>query len=1529
LGENVTYSWTMQQGLYVPLSSYQGFGAFPLSDPTLPTLSRLVTGPAMTYENLGPVLDAATFRQNAQYILLQTLQRTATQDRHPGFGSAQFAPRQESLSSNPLNGFVQDEGRSVELGGRDLLHLGFETAPFQNGSESILWGVEWLTSFPEYNLVETNQAGSSVVVREVTCQRCTATNVITNPQRQCFCEECGVKLPKPSSEQVSIEKNNLGVAFVDIQGINEQAMVGTWAPQYRTLVKRVKQIAFEQAVTVKYLNGGKLMLVSGLGSEADDAKTNLLRLMQVLEEINAYISQSNPHIVLTTSIDVGAGYHDENDLFGVPLNKAQRQLQSTLRNDGFQRNSSHRIVVTQEVRDVLSVYYGTSTFLKDQAYKGFVDQAFTVYQVGLSKIKLYLPELSYAEKNNVNPVCRKDHSDLSDKYCQNCGSAFQDPTAPDLGVFQNRVVLAVDMSGFTKMFAALGPRGVAKQVGIFMREIEYELAKEGGHFEDIIHRAGDELAVSIEYIQFGKMLRATIRAFNRITRRYPDIKIKAAFARSDLMEYSDGMKIGDIRAAQSAQDTAGVHGIVIHSSLMSEIPEAILTELPEDSATTSGEQNILAVGIRSGLSFLTSEGFMPTQREIDAVRLAEIFHLNVVGREKLALVSYVGSADTGKAMGLAGFLNKINFTQYNVMHGAAFRFQKDPIRNALLHRVASYEDDKLTEEALDAFLAALGFFEESFEHSFEQPEKVVKDLLARYLGLSLDQECEETSRLRNTKQLFVETTRRIVAHVIGRLASEKPLVLIMFNMGLVSRDPEARQLISDVVSYNKDKPIFLMGLEDRDLTASEKQIAPDMYWKDLLKAEELPYNALLEAEPLDREAVIQAILYIYNEEVNPMLDADSRASMTIHLGAEGIHSDVVDYYYRQSHGNVQVMRALLHDHARKELLQENSAGQLAFAGKSPQALTTSAVRALHLAPLRRLSSQEKAVFESISLLVGKDVLFHERELPQHDEQALGAVGLVRVLASLKQKGYIADEANDHYRVVRVPVRDAIQDRVKESQQIKQRHGDIVTHLETLNTTFAREHALLGYHLFRTGQYEAAYKSYEEAAKVAQKNFNFTVQLTYLREKGELLRFFEGVDKLRKQAALLKEQISIYKEEVVNVNGDDPWLDSINAYQQITHDDHFNSLSIVEREEIILDGFVILPGEHKLKREPLAVAAFYERVAQERAAFLDGMSLALQVKFHIRAMGACQAINNKQQQMAADQHVAKAVALVLGDQDASIADHERLFASPLLQERPDILARVCLNIASRYSVHGHQQLLALPYIEKAIAMGANSPMALFAKLTLGINLNACGLLDDSIAHLEALHEEALHWPENLSSVLSFSQKHLAVALIKKGLFGLAHEKLDYVLNNKAYPYSLLLEDATAHKILVMAFEDPENVDVSVANLVLKQGNVQRYVEDSFTGYSRRPTELFLALFMAEAIQGNTEEAKRYLDLCLSQYHVAGHVEDFNTEMRWLRRNRDRMQAVLDSPSSDVGLRFEAPYFLASFVNRLSVEEKKAV
>jgi len=193
----------------------------------------------------------------------------------------------------------------------------------------------------------------------------------------------------------------------------------------------------------------------------------------------------------------------------------------------------------------------------------------------------------------------------------------------------------------------------------------------------------------------------------------------------------------------------------------------------------------------------------------------------------------------------------------------------------------------------------------------------------------------------------------------------------------------------------------------------------------------------------------------------------------------------------------------------------------------------------------------------------------------------------------------------------------------------------------------------------------------------------------------------------------------------------------------------------------------------------------------------------------------------------------------------------------------------------------------------------------------------------------LHEEALHWPENLSSVLSFSQKHLAVALIKKGLFGLAHEKLDYVLNNKAYPYSLLLEDATAHKILVMAFEDPENVDVSVANLVLKQGNVQRYVEDSFTGYSRRPTELFLALFMAEAIQGNTEEAKRYLDLCLSQYHVAGHVEDFNTEMRWLRRNRDRMQAVLDSPSSDVGLRFEAPYFLASFVNRLSVEEKKAV
>ncbi|MBU0507142.1 hypothetical protein KJ708_14230, partial [bacterium] len=719
----------------------------------------------------------------------------------------------------------------------------------------------------------------------------------------------------------------------------------------------------------------------------------------------------------------------------------------------------------------------------------------------------------------------------------------------------------------------------------------------------------------------------------------------------------------------------------------------------------------------------------------------------------------------------------------------------------------------------------------------------------------------------------------------------------------------------------KDKRIFILGLEDRDLIEAEKQEGPNAYWRDLLKTADLPYVYLQTAEPLDRAAVIQALLYIYNEEVNPILEADSRASMTIRLGPEGIHPDVVDYYYRQSHGNVQIMRALLHDHARKEVLQENEAGQLAFAGESPQALTTSAVRALHLAPLRRLSSQERAVFESISLLVGGDVIFHERELPQYNEQALGAVGLVRVLASLKQKGYIADEANGHYRVVRISVRDAIQDRVKESQQIEQRHRDIITHLRTLTPTFAREHALLGYHLFRSGQYEVAYRAYEKAANVAQQNFTFSPQLSYLREMEKLIGYFEGVDKLRKHAVILMKRILIYKEEVVNVNGDDPWLDSINDYQKLTASDHFDSLSIIEREEMILDGFVILPGEHKLKREPLEVADFYERVAQERADFLNSMSLALQVKFHIRAMGACQMENSRYQQQAADEHVAKAIALVLDDEDATIADHERLFASPLLQERQDILSRVCLNIASRYSVHGHQQLLALPYIHKAVAMGGSSPMALFAKLTLGINLNARGLLDESIEHLEALYEEALNWPESLPPVLSFSQKHLAVALIKKGMFAEARRKLDYVLANKEYPYGPLLQDTLAHQSLVRALEEPETVKPYIAQHVLNRQTAPDYVENSFDGYSRRPTELFLALFMAEALQGNKEEAKKYLSLCLSQYHMAGHVEDFDTEMQWLRRNKDRMQAHLDDPTSDIGLRLDAPYFLAYFMRKL--------
>ncbi|EKD51162.1 MAG: hypothetical protein ACD_62C00325G0001, partial [uncultured bacterium] len=1064
------------------------------------------------------------------------------------------------------------------------------------------------------------------------------------------------------------------------------------------------------------------------------------------------------------------------------------------------------------------------------------------------------------------------------------------------------------MSGFTTQLNELGPGDVARTVRQFVSEIEYEFAKEGGQIENIIHRAGDEIALSLSYDDFPKMLRATLRAFRRLERRHPDIKIKAGFAACDLMEYPDGIKIGSVSLAQRVQASAGAHGIVVHQNLVERIPPDVEVR-PQNGDQTGPEQVIM--GMKTDIGFVVAEGFTPLQREADAQKMYTLYHERVALTRQLGMVAYVGGRDTGKAMGLARFLQKLDREEVQILHGAAFRFQRDPVRDALMRHVASYDLDELTPsaldsfldelklfeeediltpsvtpEALDGFLADIDFFGEDFKHDYTSPQLVVRELLAGYLGCTLTEECPDVAKIKKDVATFITQTHRVVSHVIHRLATRKPLVMVLFNMDFLRKDQDARLLLTRLTQDNRLRPVMVIGLEDTALERSEGKLSVRELKHQYFIGESHVDVRMLMAETLDHQAIEQAIVHYGGKEVSLFsANEPARGSLTV-------QQDVVGYYHQASGGDLQILRVLLHAHLLNGTLSVNAERVLIFGRARPQQLTNREIEALHLSALDHLSPLERSVFETISVLVGDDVIFYDQELPQHQAGELGPVALARILASLKEGGYITPEGHDGYRIIKVMLRDMVQRQLAHSQQTKARHQQIVDHLSAFERKSARDWALYGYHLRRVGDYQQAFLSYEKAAQGCQKPGSMSLSYAYFVEMEGLLPHFDGADRLERLAGLLAQRLAVRREMLQVDQGSQEWRDDLQTYASLRDDPAFKALPQARQDEVILNGLAIFPGEYWLKQRPNEVAAFYEHVEREQAAFIHSLAPALRILFHIRAMGACQMINSRGQQEAADAHVQKAIALIVGDERATIRDHERVFAATVLTQNPVLFARVCLNIASRYSVHGPQYAVAEPYALMAIELYermGHHVMTCYARMALGINLNNRGLFARAEEVLQVNYVQGAREPY----VRNYALMHLAVSAIKQGHWDSAmtrtHE-IDLV-------YGPLNEDVVAHEAVVLAFQDPQKLEAFLSQRVTTFDQERPIGKSVFKDKSRREAQLFLALFLAQFRLQNWELALRYFHIALEHFDAIGHVEDFNTEFLWLKQHQRRIANAL--------------------------------
>ncbi len=1390
------------------------------------------------------------------------------------------------------------------------------------------------------------------VLREqtITCRRCPQRNEVPDPKTHGHCQNCGEKLPlREEDKPQPIEREHLAVGFMQVFAVEDSASLSAFSQRFKPLIDEARRISERHAIRIKYLNDGKFMFVSGLGSEADDAQANLLILRQVIHEIQEAWNVIESDVRSVTSLSTGAGYQNDNDLFGSPVNKAQRQLQATLDALGDSSLEESMVVVAEGARQALSSHYSTEVHLTGVVYKGF-EGTYAVHLLREAKAEITVPVVSAEEQAVVNPKCSQQdtHPELGEAHCVECGSAAHDPGEIDDGREISRVGLAIDMSGFTPLFAELGPKGVADQVGIFIDEIQYELAKEGVSINSVIHRAGDEIAFSIDAGIFAKALRAVMRAFRRLERRNPEIKLKAAFAALDLVEYKDGTKIGEVKIVQAAQESAKKdqetgerHGIVVHENLAHRISDNIITEAPEQKAGGPPDGNVLVEGIKPGASFVRSERFTPPQRVADGDEIHACYQ-EVEASGEFGVVVYVGDIDTGKAMGLLSFLNRLDLDRVRAMHGAGFRYQNDPLRNALYHHVASYDYDRLTSDALDTFWAELDFFagDREFETTLEHPQTSVREIFADYIGVPVREESAEVQRLRKDAQKFVEAQQNIVAHVVRRMTTERPHVLVLFNLGSIRKDEAAQRLFSQVLEYNRDRPGMILGLEDRGFDEGDgRESAEQKYLEDLFGF--VPRKSkVVVADSLNEAAVRQAIVDIYDKEIylpsHPLEGgaADTIAVTGFHfLTEENVEDDVVEYYHRVSRGNTQILRAYLHYHHDQGVLVLDGQGQLGFSDRVPQvAESSSAVNAVLLSPLERLTPVARDVFDAVAMVGLMDGTFSGRELPQH--ASLGRDGLAMRLAELREKNLIADEGKGCFRVTNKSIQDAAVARLRRSAALVTRHGLVASHLERLPRRTARRHALLGFHQGRAGQIDQAIQSYEEAEKMAQARFGYEEALKYLDAQDGFAGLFSGPERVRYVATLLRRRIELLKASSwsrTGVGEEDPWAQAIDKYLALVDDASFGLLEPAEQAKIFLDGLFILPGERRLLQNHEEVAAaYYDQIKREQAAFLERVEREypeLMVEFHMRAMGAYQMVNDRENQRTADEHVQKALALMVGNgRDITIQDHERVFGSSLLAEGTELFARVCLNIGSRYSMHRGDFEAAEPYVRRAIELYdelGDRMYACYARITLGLNLNAQGRIEEAKEVLEEELRKGREAGDDAVSVANYALLHLSVSSIKEAEFAQAQRRFDEMLDAVAngFDYAPFVQDLTAHQAVAMALEDPEQLDGFLSTNVLDTETHGSFDEDSFEGRNRRQIQLFFSLFFAQALQGNIDEALRYLGYVLHLFESIGDAEDFYAEISWLRDHRDEMRAYLDAPSDYSAEIEEAPILIRSFFDRI--------
>lgn len=1009
----------------------------------------------------------------------------------------------------------------------------------------------------------------------VECSKCFAINLRDQAATHTHCRACGTKLSQNKKRIKAHLVENPAVAFLTVDGMNDTP---DWRLRSRRFVKimdEIERLAGSYGVFVDVDSGGKFILATGV-SKKDRLETNAKLLVHVLRELQGVLNRLSEDdadfrgTTLTSISGIEAcpdlelvygevGVHDSSfTIIGSPANVAARV-------------QAHGKIAYQDAPANFPDNQQGVIFLSDgavQALDGFVSSEVAVslaFLKGIGERDIHVvnaPILAWEEttgevksRATVKPPCEltQEHSHLRHDHCVACGISGRDVGQGVEERYGFGTFVTWDLANYTQFSQGKTPKAVLRHLrNNFYFLVEEAVALYGGR---IVDKNADEVIAMFPPHARDKALKAiqhSLMGMNENNSREGLVGMHAVRTRVGVAEgefhTARGRVISDaVNLARLAQDLAEPDEVVVHSS--ASINMARMARM--DAVGDSGGTHFLKFDrMRAGAAVFGVASFVPGQRLLDSSILQARFDLARAG--KLQAVVMTGPTRHRKVLGLVDLLGQDEVQNSTLLYGGASPTQTDPVREAL----GQFLDAR---EAATPMEALRELFRELDMDPALPIHRLRFNRVAEYLGIQTHEVLVERAGFLPDRTQHKNDTRRAVAEFVKRLSVRSPLILILFNMGAM--DANAKLMMKEVLIHNERSKVFVVGFMD---TEASFEFDWHLFFNGDHPGERFQDQlCAIQTQPLDANAVREALRIYYNEEFNP------DASRPLEAGQIG--DDVVASYHDRSQGDLEHLRIWMrYDVNEGYLTREPLTGNLVLLERGR---AIAEIDALLAARVDDLSSGARSLYHSVVVATRFDSRFFLSELPESASR--DPLYLREDLAELMSARLIAPVTVEGEGQYRLMLPEAGEARYRQLESVRRRmHAEAVAFLSQKVLTRARDRALVAFHQAEAGMHDQALLNYRLAADQSLRENNDAEALSYLdhmqvllgRSFGEEERTHDvRVNRFQRRRSVVEEILRLCENLIVYRR---EWRHATEAYSSLLEDPTYELLDRRTQDEIL-------------------------------------------------------------------------------------------------------------------------------------------------------------------------------------------------------------------------------------------------------------------------------------------------------------------------------------------------------------------------